>query len=715
MQRVAGIIVLACAAIVTAAAQQGVEPPPVIFRSEVNYVEVDASVTNAAGEIVNDLTERDFEVLEDGRAQKLATFSSVVLPIERAAPSLFAGRPIEPDVRTNRAIEGRIYLIVLDDLHTAFERSPRVKAAARRFVEQAVGLTDVAAIVFTGRNDASQDFTSNQRLLLEAVDRFSGRKLRSAAMAQLDGVTEQMIGTPQSVQPVAQTVIGADIDKDERAFRARSAMASIRKLSEFLAGIRGRRKAMLLFGEGVDYDIDQAMGTAGATASIVIEDIRSAIAAAQRGNVAVYTIDPRGLFDSADAFVETAFVLHDENPGASSRQAVDARAQGRRIADTHVDETSLRSEVRIAQESLRAIALDTGGFSVLNTNEFASAFDRIIQENSSYYLLGYYPSNDKRDGRLRRVDVKVKRPGLTVRARSGYVAAKRKPAAAAPAADSASRHLIEALGSPLPVSDVQMTVFVAAFKGTAPHTTIAYALEIDASQFAFTERAGVWTDQIEVIHTAATPDGKLTPGERQRLNLALDAETYARVKSGGLRVIGQIDLLPGRYQLRFAAGDGSGRAGNVLYDADVPDFTQDALTISSVALTSQQSANAMGTVRPKNLLTDYLPGPPVATRQFHQGDRLSLFAEVYENLVSSQSHQVVIRTQLRDLTGAVVAQATESRASADLRGPSGGYGVSADLSLAGIPPGLYFLHLDAQVQTAGLPTVTKNVQLRVIR
>ena len=230
MLRVAGAIVIACTAIVAVAAQQGVEPPPVIFRSEVNYVEVDASVINADGQAVSDLTERDFDVFEDGQPQKIAAFSQVELPIERAPRPLFAGRPIEPDVRTNRAVEGRIYLIVLDDLHTAFERSPRVKAAARRFIEQAVGLTDVAAVVFTGRNDASQDFTSNQRLLLEAVERFSGRKLRSAAMTQLDGTTEQMVGTPQSSQPVAQTVVGADIDKDERAFRARSAMASIRRL-----------------------------------------------------------------------------------------------------------------------------------------------------------------------------------------------------------------------------------------------------------------------------------------------------------------------------------------------------------------------------------------------------------------------------------------------------------------------------------------------------
>ena len=106
------------------------DQPPVTFRVEVNYVEVDAVVTDAQGNAVTDLTKNDFEIFEDGKTQNVATFSLVNIPIERAERPLFASAPIEADVQTNDHIEGRIYLIVLDDLHTDFTRTPRVKAAA---------------------------------------------------------------------------------------------------------------------------------------------------------------------------------------------------------------------------------------------------------------------------------------------------------------------------------------------------------------------------------------------------------------------------------------------------------------------------------------------------------------------------------------------------------------------------------------------------------
>ena len=732
MPRVLFAVVVACVAAAGVAAQQGITPPPVVFRSEVNYVEVDAIVTDARGAVVSDLTEADFEILEDGRPQKIATFAQVELPSERAERLVLAGRPVEPDVRTNRSVEGRVYLIVLDDLHTAFERTSRVKAAARRFIEEAIGLTDVAAVVYTGRNDASQDFTGNTRLLLEAVDRFSGRKLPPATLNQLNGATEQVVTQPNRTS-TTQLVAGPDIDKEERAFRARSAMASIRRLSEFLASVRGRRKAMLLFGEGIDYDVNQAMGAEGSTASIVLEDVRNAIAAAQRGNVAIYSIDPRGLFDSADTLIDTPFVLHDDNPGRSAMAAAQAQVvssgagssdestilatatRSTRPVQTQADQASIQSEVRLAQDSLRALAIDTGGFAMLNTNDFAGAVGRIIQENSSYYLLGYYPPSDKRDGRTHRLQVRVKRPDVNVRARNGYLAPRSKREPTVPAgAEGAFRPVADALASPLPMADVPMTVFAAAFKGTTPNASIVYSLEIDASTLDFTERDGAWSTQIDVMDTAAGPDGRMMPGERQRLDLALNPANYSRVKAGGLRVVGQMDLPPGRYQLRFAAGDRT-RAGNVLYDLEVPDFSRDKVAISSVALTSRRSANAMGTVRPKDPLGDFLPGPPVATRQFRRDDTLTLFAEVYDNPRSSEPHQVLIATQLRNSAGLVVAQTVETRPASDLLGKSGGYGVTANVSLAGVAPGPYFLHVEAQVQSEGLPGAARDIQLRVIQ
>src|SRR4051812_41538318 len=681
------------------AAQQGSEAPPVIFRAEVNYVELDAIVTDAQGNVVSDLAQTDFDVVEDGKPQKISAFAHVDLPIEKPERPLFAKAPIEPDVQTNRAVEGRIYLFVLDDLHTALARTPRVKRTARQFIEQDFGANDLAAVVFTGRNDASQDFTSNKGMLLSAIDKFSGRKLPSATVNKLENSRTD----PRTEQVVA----GPDIDAAERSYRARAVMGSIRKLSEFMAGVHGRRKAMLWFGEGIDYDVtkildsDSVLGSVANSAgvarpsqesTVVLDDIRNAIAAAQRGNVAVYTIDPRGLFNAGDDLIEVGGLTDDLGQPTSQMQA----------------------EVRNAQENLRQIAVDTGGFSVLNTNQFANAFDRIVRENSSYYLFGYYSTNDKRDGRFRKVQVRVKRPGLSVRSRNGYVGPNGKPEAPkVPAADAPPAVVSEALGSPLPVAGVPMRMYAGAFKGAAPNAAIAIALELDASHFDFVNRNGGWVEQVDVLTSAMNAAGKSFPGERQKLTLTLKPDTYERVVKNGLRIVTQMDLPPGRYQIRVAAGNAS-KAGSVLYDLEVPDFSNGPVAMSGVAVTAMRAANDMGTVRPKNPLGDYLPGPPIATREFHQDDTLAVFAEVYENVRSSQAHQVSIKTELRNDEGKVVTQSSESRSSTELQGKSGGYGFTTELPLQDVAPGLYVLHVEAQVQSEGLPNVSRDIQLRVI-
>ena len=255
-----------------------IDQPPVTFRVEVNYVEVDAIVTDAQGTPVTNLAKDDFELFEDGKRQDVASFSLINIPIERAERPLFASAPIEADVQTNDQIEGRIYLIVLDDLHTDVTRTPRVKAAATRFIQSNFGTNDLAAVVFTGRSGDGQDFTNNPRLLINAIDKFSGRKLRSATLERIEGAR---------VDPNTGTLVpGDDIEQMDRAFRARSMAASVRKLAEFMAGVRGRRKSMLLIGEGVDYNIYEAVGQLGSTASSVLLDTHDAIAAATRGNVA---------------------------------------------------------------------------------------------------------------------------------------------------------------------------------------------------------------------------------------------------------------------------------------------------------------------------------------------------------------------------------------------------------------------------------------------
>ena len=663
-------------------AAQAPDQPPVTFRVEVDYVEVDAFVTDAAGNTVTGLTEADFEVLEDGKPQKISAFSLINIPIERGERPLFAAQPVEADVQDNAQAEGRVYLLVLDDLHTDMARAPRVKAAARRFIEQNFGVNDLAAVVYTsGRGNDSQDFTNNRRLLVAAIERFTGRKFRSATLQQLEGMRP---GAGGGLEP------GQDPEEMERAFRARSVMSTIRRLADFMAGVRGRRKAMLLIGEGVDYDIHQVMGVSGSTASSVMMDTQDAIAAATRGNVSIYAIDPRGLATGTEDLIETSSTIDGAGIG------------------------TIMNEQRLAQDSLRVLAANTGGFAAVNQNDFNNAFDRIVSENSTYYLLGYYSTNDRRNGRFRKLEVRVKRPGMRVRSRSGYFEARgRRPnqPSAGTKPEAVSPAVAEALGSPLPSTGLPMKVFAAAFKGAAPNAAVAIAVELDLSGLPFVEKGGTFNEQLEVVASATDANGKIFRGDRHTLNLALKPDTLARVKERGFRVLAQMDLPRGRYQLRVAAGNRSGTAGSVLYDLEIPDFQAAPLVMSGVAITSA-AASEVPTVKPKDPLADFLPAPATTIREFQRGDVLALFAEFYENRREAAPHQLQFRAELREEGGRAVREVTDERSSTELQGRSGGYGFSARLPLDEVPPGLYVLHVEG-VSRAGQASVSRDIQIRV--
>src|SRR5438132_2571611 len=156
---------LALMLFVVLAQSQAPPQPPVTFKVEVNYVEVDANVTDAQGNFVRALTKDDFQVLEDGKPQALTVFSMVDIPIERADPPLFAKTAIPPDVVTNRKpFDGRIFVLVMDDLNTKFSLTPRARAAARQFVERYLGANDLVAVVNTsGYGKSMQDFTNNRQ------------------------------------------------------------------------------------------------------------------------------------------------------------------------------------------------------------------------------------------------------------------------------------------------------------------------------------------------------------------------------------------------------------------------------------------------------------------------------------------------------------------------------------------------------------------------
>jgi VWFA-related protein len=660
--------------------------PPVTFRVEVNYVEVDAIVTDRSGNVVRGLTRDDFEITEDGKPQAVELFTFVNLPVTRPERPLFSPTPIEPDVRSNeQGVPGRLYVLLLDDLHTAPLRSVLVRRAVTRFITENLGDNDLAAVVhLSGRTEASQDFTNNKRLLVAAADKFMGRKLRSATLNKQDEYY-QTRGFRRENDPIR------DPDGFQRAYNARTALDSLKSLAQWLDGVRGRRKAVVLFSEGIDYDIHDVFTNPDATT--IRDSVREAIGAATRANVTLYTVDPRGLTNLGDDMMELGAPPEDPSLGLDSR--------------------GLQNELRLAQDSLRVLAEETGGFAVVNQNDFGEAFDRLVRDNSSYYVLGYYPTNDRRDGRFRKISVRVKRPGLEVRARRGYVAPRGRAPAGLSAAVSpnTSAPLREVLSSPLPEPGLPISVHAAAFKGTDKSASVLVTLHVSGRQFKFDEKDERLLDQLEVAMLAVDAGGKVRGGDRSNIELKLSPANRQAVEAGGLRVVNRLELAPGRYQLRVGARTAnSGVAGAVHYDLEVPDFWKDTLALSGVVVTSA-SAALTPTARHDEQLKELLPGPPTVLREFTTQDTLALVAEVYDN--ETRPHRVDVSTTLRADDGRILFKTEEERSSDEFKGGKGGYVYRTEVPLRDVAPGLYVLRVEARSRLRSDTPVLRDIQLRV--
>lgn len=675
-------------------AQQATAPqlPAVTFRTETNFVEVHAIVTDAKGAFVRDLTRDDFEIDEDGKPQQPAVFSLVDLPIERPFTAANAAAPVEPDVRaTTRTFEGRIYILLLDDLQTAVTRSQLVRDAAKRFVQQYLGANDLAAVVYTsGRQEAGQELTGSRRLLLAAIDRFQGQKLPSAGTEKLavhlreTGDNEALADEPQPIR-TNEGLQNARLTRDpldaERGFRARRVLDAVGNVAKWLTDVQGRRKALLFFSEGIDYDIYEPFNRG--VGDSLLQDAQQAIAAAQRANVNIYAIDPRGLSQFGE--------LVDVNARSDYPQLDFGTFRG------------FLRELLLAQESLISLADETGGLAVVNTGDVVGGLGRIVLDNSRYYLLGYYSDSTKWTGKFLKIDVRVKRPGLQVRARRGYLPPDPKATARAREAEAkagTSPALKAALSKPVPVGDLPFRVFAAPFRGAGNKSSVLMAIEIDGRSLHFQERDGRLNENIEVSIVAADQRAKVQGGDRLTFDLKLMPETFDRVRGTGVRLLSRLELPPGRYQFHVGASEtGGGTVGTVPYDLEVPDYSKVPFALSGLVVTSSEAA-AFATANPDPRLKDVLPAPPVATRRFTPAEILTCFAELYDNS-SQAAHTVAVTMAVHDARdGRKVFEARDSR-SIEASARTRTEGFKMEVPLKGLNRGAYVLRFEATSTIGG--------------
>jgi VWFA-related protein len=581
---------LATAVLCLAATLQGQRPsqpapiPQATFRAGVELVQIDVVVVDERGEHVRGLTSGDFTIADRGKPQQIAAFDEVSHErVDAMARGPMIPIDVRMDVASNSTAQAdRLVVMVVDDLHIWRGRTAAAKDIARRVVLD-LGDDATMAVLFTSGEKSTQ--VSNDRsILLAAIDTLEGRQSVRRPNQAVDTQRPGGIDPEASMESALATVQASQDTKLQQFADNMSAFATLKDAARMLGADDARRKAFVFVSEGIAKNPTGIFGTmaepghapAGgaeyastgdAAATIVAPPVGyhdlaliDMMEAMRRANVTTYAIDPRGEVTSEELAIE----LHPQPLG------------GDPIFRWH-------NPLRQAQDGLTTIAEASGGFAVVNTDDFASGLGRIIGDLDHYYLIGFYPADPKGKG-YRPVDVRMPaHPGWTLRFRRGYQAGDPpKPA-------KETNPLVALSAGVLPATDVSLALSaIPVAEGSGKETRVALALQVSAPSEALVEPDGKLRDELtyEVLVVDEKKKKVKSAGglaARVTLSPAVDAELLPDTVT--YQVADTIQLAPGRYQLRVSARSAKlAKGGSVYLDIDVPDFSKSTLVLGGVAL-----------------------------------------------------------------------------------------------------------------------------------
>jgi hypothetical protein len=332
-------------------------------------------------------------------------------------------------------------------------------------------------------------------------------------------------------------------------------------------------------------------------------------------------------------------------------------------------------------QSMRDVATLTGGTAIVNTNNIAGGLQRVVTENSAYYVLAFTPTPMPRDGKLHKLEVRVRPRGLNVRSRRGYIAASATPTPPPNPRSGMSVATYEAMRRPVPTTGLTMSMFAAAFRKDAQVASVLIGTELQGRELNLANNA-----PLEISYALVDNTGRLRGSRSLNLNANLRPETRTRAEEGGLRVLQRFDVPPGRYQIRVAADQPGSAIGSVVHDLDVPDFSA-TLGVSSVVITSRAAASAATIISDPELRT-VLPDAPGAARTFGGDDVMTVMAEAYDNRPAPGA--LLVNVTVTTPAGDVVRKVPAVRVSGDA--PR----YTASLPIEGLAPGRYVLVVDAR-------------------
>lgn len=590
-----------------------------VYRIQRNEVLVDVRVVDRKGNPVTDLKADDFKVYEDGVLQKVNSFDLENIQKLETASEVNGKAPVinlatlprtTPQSTLKQLVQNHRLIVLFFDLSSMqIDDLMRALKSAQSFIQTQMTPADLIAVVtYTSDLRVIQDFTNDRDVLDKAI---KGIEIGPASSLASNGSVGAAGGSDSFGNTIVTQDVGDAFTPDEtefNIFNTDEKLSALESLADMLQTVPGR-KSVIHFSSGIEQTgVDNEA------------QLEATTTAANRADVSFYTIDARGLLampvggDASSA-----------SPAGTAIYSADATS-------------SQISSLHNSRETISTLATDTGGRMFHDLNNFAPAFADVQKENSTYYLLGYSPSDTRSDGRFRRIKVTIDRKGVKVEARPGYYAPKNFRQFTN---EDKEEQLTQAMDSATPFLELPLAVEAAHFQQPGGQYYVVLAAKLPGSSIPFKQKSATRRAEFDFAWRATDPSGKVVAALRDTLPVKLNASTYQEVLKGNILYEGGFVLPPGNYKLKVVARENqTGKMGTFVEPLVLPPVAKSGLELSSVVVSNEiNEVNGGGSRnRPNPLAIGARAVLPSVTRVFRTDQNMYIYLQSYGGKPAASSH-----------------------------------------------------------------------------
>ncbi|MGH9595719.1 MAG: VWA domain-containing protein [Edaphobacter sp.] len=663
-------------------------------------VQTDIVLTNVVvwdkktGEVVKGLKQSDFTILENGRPQKVATFD--YQNVDDAAvlheSTTVTGKATIADLLNGdfaaapAALKDHRLIVMFFDLSSMQpEDIDRAVESAQDYVNKKMEPADLVALVSMSTGlSMDQDFTADKAALLKGLGKYNGTEGTGFANGNEGGNSG---GTADDASSFTSD------DSEYNALNTDRELYAIRSIAKSLERVN-QRKSLLYFSGGLSRQGIENQAS-----------MRAATNEAVKANMAIYSVDSRGLEAMAPV----------GNASTGSLRGAAAYSGGAMQSNLDANFGS--------QETLSTLSVDTGGKAFFDSNDFGPAFQQVQHDTEAYYILGFHSTDARRDGSYRHLTVKLNRSDVKMDYRPGYYA---------PAdfqhqkTEDREQALTEQMRSDLPATDVAVYLQALYFRLEDNKFFIPISLIVPGSQIHSVKNGDRDKANIDIMGEVKNAQGIIVGNVRDNVKLALDAAQQVEKKN--IQYSTGFTLAPGKYHLKFVVRENqTGAMGSFETDIQVPDLKKIPLKLSSIVLSSQRVPSTVKkTVNP--LVRDGVEWIPNVPHVFRQNQHLYFLYEVYDpakekgapepasspGLGRREGGAVRVLTSIEFLSGGVKVYETPLVEAKSINIPErSAVGFQFDVPLTQLKPGTYVCQVNVIDDAGGsfsFPRMAMRVQ-----